>query len=259
MKSHPYARFINWTAATYIEERRPGTGQSQAVFTWLRAYGITAARVDAFLRLGGQHAATMANALVMDILELSNSKVRQTLKDEYLLDALLHTWSSLADVYGRAATPAAQEVARLLLLDEGGHALIMAQGVGYPGEETLLRRYWLETDLLDLSQIHKGTAGFKDVGRLLEDIKRQRKELPQRPTPAQAPQQQQSVRPTSAHRKTPTSSAYQRPGTRTPDQDPDRLPPLPTSGRHWRHPSADLNDGLHGNWRDHWDNTLPER
>jgi hypothetical protein len=164
MKSHPYARFINWTAATYIEERQPGTGQSQAVLTWLRAYGITAARVDAFLRLSGQHSATMPNALVMDILELSNSKVRQTLKDEYLLDALLHTWSALADVYGRAATPADREVARLLLLGEAGHALIMAQGMGYPGAETLLRRYWMETELLDLSQIHKGTAGFKDVG-----------------------------------------------------------------------------------------------
>lgn len=145
MKSHPYARFITWTAATYIEERQPGTGQSPAVLTWLRAYGITAARVEAFLRLSGQRSATMPNALVMDILELSNSKVRQTLKDEYLLDAQLHTWSSLADLYGRAATPADREVARLQLMLEAGHALIMAEGTGYPGEGTLLRRYWLET------------------------------------------------------------------------------------------------------------------
>ncbi|MDT0168456.1 hypothetical protein [Pseudarthrobacter sp. BRE9] len=58
---------------------------------------------------------------------------------------------------------------------EAGHALIMAEGAGYPGEETLLRMYWLEAELLDLSQIHKGTAGFKDVGSDLEYIKRQRK------------------------------------------------------------------------------------
>ncbi|WP_223994846.1 hypothetical protein [Arthrobacter sp. NicSoilB11] len=135
----------------------------------------------------------------MDILELSNSKVRQTLKDEYLLDALLHTWNSLADVYGRAATPANREVARLQLMVEAGHALIMAEGTGYPGEETLLRRYWLETEMLDLSRIHKGTADFKDVGSDLEYIKRQRKELPQRPTPVQLPQQQQ---PTSRLQRT---------------------------------------------------------
>lgn len=259
MKSHPYARFINWTAATYIEERQPGTEQSQAVLTWLRAYGITAARVDAFLRLSGQHSATMPNALVMDILELSNSKIRQTLKDEYLLDALLHTWGALADVYGRAATPADREVARLQLMVEAGHALIMAEGTGYPGEETLLRKYWLESDLLDLPQIHRGTVGFKNVGSDLEYIKRQRKELPQRPTPVRAPQQLSRTKPTSAQRKTPTPSANPRPGTCTPAQDPDRLPPLPTSGRHWRNPSGDLNDGLYGNWRDQWDNTLPER
>ncbi|MGO4189958.1 hypothetical protein [Pseudarthrobacter sp. TAF60_1] len=257
MKSHPYARFINWTAATYIEERRPGTGQSQATVTWLRAYGITAARVDALMRLNLEHSATMPNALVMDILELSNSKVRQTLKDEYLLDALLHTWGALADVYGRAATPADREVARLLFLDEAGHALIMAQGMGYPGAETLLRMYWLETELLDLSQIHKGTPGFKNVGKRLDYITRQRKELPKRPTHVQAPQQQQGTKPTSGQRKTQTPSANRRPGTSTPTQDPDRLPPLPTSGRHWRDPSENLNDGLYGNWRDHWDNTLP--
>ena len=37
MNSHSYALFINWTAATYLEERRPGAGQSQAIRTWLRA------------------------------------------------------------------------------------------------------------------------------------------------------------------------------------------------------------------------------
>lgn len=158
MNSHSYALFINWTAATYLEERRPGAGQSQAIRTWLRAYGVTAARVGAFLRLSPKHSATMPNELVMDILELGNSKVRQTLNDEYLLDALLHTWGALADVYGRAASPADREVARLLFLDEAGHALIMAEGMGYPGEETLLRKYWLETELLDLFLIRKGRA-----------------------------------------------------------------------------------------------------
>lgn len=171
MKSTPYALFIKWTAATYTEERLPGAGHSQAVLGWLRAYGITAARVEAFLRLSHEHSITMPNALVMDILELGNSKVRQTLKDEYLLDALLHTWGALADVYGKAATPADREVARLQLLVEAGHALIMAQGMRYPGAETLLRRYWRESELLDLSRVHKGTPGFKDVGRDLEYIK----------------------------------------------------------------------------------------
>jgi len=215
--------------------------------------------VDAFLRLNGQHSTTMPNALVMDILELSNSKVRQTLKDEYLLDALLHTWCALTDLYGRAATPADREVARLQLMLEAGHALIMAEGTGYPGEETLLKRYWLETDLLDLSQIHKGAQGFKDVGSDLEYIKRQRRNLPQRPIPVQVRRQQQPIKPTSAHSKTPTPSANPRPDTCTPAQDPDRLPPLPTSGRPLRNPSGDPNYGLYGNWRDHWDNTLPER
>jgi hypothetical protein len=257
MKSHPYAPFIKWTAATYIEERRPDAGQSQAILAWLRAYGITAARVDAFLQLSREQSATMPNALVMDILELSNSKVRQTLKDEYLLDALLHTWGALAEVYGRAATQADRELARLLLLVEAGHALIMAQGMGYPGAEILLRRYWRETELLDLSRIHIGTPGFKEVGRDLEYIKRLRKDLPKRPTPVQALQQQQCIKPNSVQGKTPNPSANQRQDTSTSAHDEDRLPVLPTSGRHWRDPSANVTYGLFGNWRDHWDNTLP--
>lgn len=228
MNSHSYALFINWTAATYLEERRPGAGQSQAIRTWLRAYGVTAARVGAFLRLSPKHSATMPNELVMDILELGNSKVRQTLKDEYLLDALLHTWGALADVYGRAASPADREVARLLFLDEAGHALIMAQGMGYPGEETLLRKYWLETELLDLSRIRKGTSGFKDVGKHLEYIKRQRKDLPKRPAPAQAEQQPQSKNPVSVQGKTPTPPVNQRANTSSPIQGRDRLPVLCT-------------------------------
>lgn len=248
MKSHPYALFIKWTAATYVEERLPGGGQSQAVLDWLRAYGITAARVEAFLRLSREHPATMPNALVRDILELGNSKVRQTLKDEYLLDALLHTWGALADVYGRAAAPAGREVARLQLLVEAGHALIMTQGMGYPGAETLLRRYWRETELLDLSRMHKGTPGFRDVGRDLEYIKGQRKDLPKRPAPVQAQLQPQPLKPISVRGKTPTPSANQCLATST---------SLPTSGRHWRNPSENVIDGLFGNWRDHWDNTLP--
>lgn len=255
MKSHPYALFIQWTAATYIEERVPGSGPSQAVVAWLRAYGITAARVEAFLRFSPEHSITMPNALVMDVLELSTSKVRKTLKDEDLLDALLHTWCALADVYGKTATPAGREVARLQLLAEAGHALIMAQGMGYPGAETLLRRYWREAELLDLSRIHKGAPGFKEVGADVEYIKGQRKYLPKRPAPTQ--QQPQPIKPISVQGKTPKPPVNQYLGTRTSGQDEDRLPPLPTSGRHWRNPSEDITDGYYGNWRDHWDNTLP--
>lgn len=258
MKSTPYALFIKWTAATYTEECLPGAGHSQAVLGWLRAYGITAARVEAFLRLSHEHSIMMPNALVMDILELGNSKVRQTLKDEYLLDALLHTWGALADVYGKAATPADREVARLQLLVEAGHALIMGQGMRYPGAETLLRRYWRESELLDLSRVHKGTPGFKDVGRDLEYIKGQRKDLPKRPAPVHAQLQPQPKKPISLQEKTPKPSAANKcPGTPMSAKDEDRLPPLPTSGRHWRNPSEDVTDGFYGNWRDHWDNTLP--
>lgn len=195
----------------------------------------------------------MPNALVMDILELSNSKVRQTLKDEDLLDALLHTWCALADVYGKTGTPNDREVARLQLLAEAGHALIMAQGMGYPGAKTLLRRYWREADLLDLSRIHKGSPGFKEVDADLEYIKGQRKYLPKRPAPAQHPQ---PTKPISVQGKSLKPPANQRPETPTSAQDEDRLPPLPTSERHWSNPE-DVTDGYCGNWRDHWDNTLP--
>jgi hypothetical protein len=136
----------------------------------------------------------------------------------------------------------------------------MAQGMGYPGEETLLRKYWLETELVDLSRIRKGTSGFKDVGKHLEYIKRQRKDLPKRPAPAQAEQQPQSKNPVSVQGKTPTHPVNQRANTSSPIQGRDRLPVLPTTGRqHRRNPFENLIDGLYGNWRDHWDNTLPER
>lgn len=64
MKSHPYALFIQWTAAAYAEERLSDSVPSQAVLVWLRAYGITAARVEAFLRLSPEHSTTMLSAMV---------------------------------------------------------------------------------------------------------------------------------------------------------------------------------------------------
>lgn len=257
MKSHPYTRFITWTAATYIEERRPGTKQSESILIWLRAYGVTAARVDAFLRLSYGHVATMPIAMVMDILELSNSKVRQTLKDEYLLDALLNTWDALADMYGKAGTPADRELVRLRLLGEAGHALIMAQGMTYPGAESLLRKYQTDTELLDLSQIHKGTPGFKRVGILLQEIKRQRKVLPKQPTPGPVSQKQRLIPTAAAQKRTPLPPMDPHSGNTAVAHDEDRIPDLPTRGRCRHNPSDNLNFGMFGNWRDHWDNTLP--
>ncbi|WP_416417163.1 hypothetical protein [Paenarthrobacter aromaticivorans] len=257
MKSNPYSRFINWTAAAYIQECRPNAEKSQATSEWLKAYGITAARVDAFLRLFRDHASTMPNALVLDVLELSNSQVRQTLEDEDLLDALLHTWSALAEVYGKASTPAGRELARLQLLIESGHALLMAQNRAYPARGTLLARYWRESEQLDLTRIPRSTPGFKDIGKDLEYMRQLRRDVQKRYLPRQAARNQRAVQPVSAPFKTADAPAAQRHGVHGSAYDQDRLPDLPVSRRHWRDGCSSITDGLFGNWRDHWDNTLP--
>lgn len=257
MNSNPYSRFINWTDAAYIQERLPEAEESQATHEWLKAYGITAARMDVFLRLFRDHSTTMPNALVLDILELSNSQVRQTLEDEYLLDALLHTWSALAEVYGKAATPAERELARLQLLIEFGHALLMAQDRAYPGTVTLRARYWQECELLDVTRISRSTPGFKDVGRDLEHMRQLRRDVQKRYLPPQASRHQRAVRPVSGQRKTADTVTPKHDGLKGIPYDLDRLPDLPVSRPHRRDGRSSMTDGLFGNWRDHWDNTLP--
>lgn len=258
MNSNPYSRFINWTDATYIQERRPDTEEAQATHEWLKAYGITAARMEVFLRLFRDRSTIMPNALVLDILEPSNSQVRQTLEDEYLLDALLHTWSALAEVYGKAASPAERELARLQLLIESGQALLMAQGQAYPGTGTLLARYWQESGQLDLTQIPRSTPGFKDIGTDLEFMRLLRRDVQKRYLPPQASRHKRAVQPVSGQRKTADTAAAQHDGgLKGIAYDEDRLPDLPVSRPHWRDGRSSMTDGLFGNWRDHWDNTLP--
>ncbi|MFF1832347.1 hypothetical protein [Paenarthrobacter sp. NPDC058040] len=252
MKKHQYAPFIEWAAATFIKERRQSATPSPATLAWLRAYGITAGRVDVFLRHGLGHSATMPNGLVMDILELSNSNEREAVEEDYVIDAMLHTWTALAQVYGRTATPSELEVARLQLMVEAGYALIMADGTKFPGGGRLLRLYWRENALLDLTRIERGPHDLKIIALSVELDKSQRRALP-RPDCVAAPQLQprlEASRQLSGLEPNSTATSVQ-------TYDEDRLPVLPIMGRHWHDPSRNLAYGLYGNWRDRWDNTLP--
>ncbi|MCF3140813.1 hypothetical protein LRQ04_16275 [Paenarthrobacter sp. AR 02] len=269
MKIHQYSNFIEWTANTYLEERKHADKDSQETRCWLRSYGITAGRVNAYLRGRQGSGATMPNSLVMDILEIGHSKERETVEELYSIDALLSTWSALAQVYGRTATPAELEVARVELIAEAAYALIMTAAQGFPGRGSLLRLYWQESELLDLTLIRKSTPGLSSVGANLELIKRFRKDLPKKPKSLHLPRRRKTLEGASQ----PITPVDQ--GAVQPVADPksdiptaksitpvdpygeDRLPALPTSGRHWSEPSKNSFYWVYGNWPDRWDNTLP--
>lgn len=255
MQSHPYAPFIKWAMSTYFRGHWEDAGKSKATMDWLKSFGITAGRVDAFLRRDHQEDSTLPNSLVLDIVELSSSRVRQTLEEEGLLDALLYTWTGLANVYGRVSTPAHREMTRLELVVDAGHALVSARGTGFPGTAAMIRQYWRESERLDLNLIRRGTQGFKHVGSGLELIKLHREVLrptkragkpaPKRSVQRMVPQERNEPRTSPAPGKVAPKSPY----------DADRLPALPTSGARMGE-SAGRDYGLFGNWRDHWRNML---
>lgn len=253
MTSHPYTPFVQWTVNTYFRGTWGDVDLSTTTIAWLRSFGITAGRVDGYLRLGHPCGRSLPNSLVLDILELSHSPVSQTLQDEFL-QCLLRTWTELTEVYGRTAVPSDREANRLELLAEWGHALGKLPGTHFPGGCSLLLQYRCERARLDLTQLRKDKVSFKYVGIVLELLKI-REQIIGRDILAPSLNLKLAPQPTSS-RKTPPSINPPKRGPRNYDCEADRLPCLSTSRIQMTDLSARLVYELNGIWRDHWRNTL---
>ncbi|MDQ0664074.1 hypothetical protein QFZ35_002572 [Arthrobacter ulcerisalmonis] len=254
MTSHPYIPFVQWTVNTYFRGSWDALDISASpTIAWLRAFGITAGRVDRFLRIGHPCGCSIPNSLVLDILELSHSPVSQTLQDEFL-QCLLRTWMELTEVYGQTAVPSDREVNRLELLAEWGHALRNLPGSHFPGGCSLLMQYRYERSRLDLTQLRRSKVGFKYVGIVLELMKI-REQIIGRDVLAPSLDLKPAPRPIAC-RKTPPSINPPKRGPRNCGSEDDHLPCLPTSRMQRMDPSACLDYELNGIWRDHWRSTL---
>lgn len=250
MTAHPYAPFVQWAAFSYFRGSWHDPDMSKPTMAWIRSFGVTAARIDRFLKLGHSSGHTLPNSLVLDIIELENSP----LSNDDCLSGLLRTWTAMADVYGRVTTPSELEMSRLDLLADWGHALMGLPGSGFPGGAVMVTQYLDERRRLDLSQLRKDEDDFKYVGLVLKLLKLQEQLV----WPLQSvarPAQQQAGRPIAGARKAPTSGAARNQCTQNSDYEDDRLPCLPTSRR--IEPLANVAYELYGNWREDWRNTLP--
>jgi hypothetical protein len=52
MTAHPYAPFIQWVAFSYFRGSWHDLDIPKPTMAWIRSFGVTAARIDRFLKLG---------------------------------------------------------------------------------------------------------------------------------------------------------------------------------------------------------------
>lgn len=160
MTAHHYTPFVQWAAFRYFRGSWHDMDLSEPTKAWIRSFGVTAARLDGFLKLRHSRGDALPNSLVLDIIELQNSPLSKALNDDYLR-GLLNTWVAMADVHGRGAAPSELEMNRLELLADWGNALVALPGSGFPGGTVMVTRYVDERRRLDLSQLRKDNSDFK--------------------------------------------------------------------------------------------------
>jgi hypothetical protein len=79
MAAHPYAPFVQWATFSYFRGSWHDLDISKPTMAWIRSFGVTAARIDRFLKLGHSGGHTLPNSLVLDIIELENSPLSRAL------------------------------------------------------------------------------------------------------------------------------------------------------------------------------------
>lgn len=257
MKSHPYAPFIKWAMTTYFRGHWDDVGKSKATFDWVKSIGITAVEWTCFCALIIPWAApcqirwswTSLNSVVHRCDELWLKMV--------CLTHCLVLGKEMADVYGRVSAPADREMARLGLLMEWGNAVVHLPGNEFPGGNALVRQYWQERGRLDLDLLRPGRDNFKYVGIVVNLLSLHRRMLRSTEPIIRSSQGRTSNQSLPESRNEATSLVASGRDAQERAFERDRLPKLPTSDSRWKSASTSLADGLFGNWRDHWDNTLP--
>lgn len=259
MEQHPYAPFVRW-ARRYCTDRiyRNG-GPAGSAQEWIDSFGVVAGRIHRYLELGHPGAQALPASLVLDIVELEESRyARFPIEDPRR--ALIETWSGLAWVYGIAGTPGDREFHRLDLLTDWAAAFEAAARTDFPGQSLLLHRFRQECRRLDLTCLRQEDHDFEYVGFLVELLKLYRTLLPtvasgnapaHRQFPGKPNGQAVRVRRTQTGRQPAAASPN---GTRA-------ISPTYEAGskRAMKERQTYAGHALYGNWSDHWRNTLPGR
>ncbi len=244
--------YLNWTKNMLRNEERPVVSRMPGIREWTVCLSATAARIHRFLQLGHEGSKTLPQFLVLDIIELDQAALTDALDDEGLLKNFVFFWSAVADVYGSTGTSSQTEAKRLDLLVEWSLLLTALPGSSYPGVKLLALRYRHERARLALTKLRKENNDFAHVALSLQLVQEHEATLGMRwemksavftrvdETDGGGPQNRRQLPPEFAAEAMPS-----RPGFR---------PAAATRG-HMQEPTLLLE--LHGNWRDHWTNTLP--
>lgn len=240
MKDQLSQSYVQWAHQRFLRSANLNGGASTVATTWIWSFGKVAGKVQNYLESGHVMAHTLPPALVQEILELAQSSYARFPEGD-ARRVLIDTWSGLAHVYGSAGSSANREMDRLVMLTDWAEAIEALRYSGFPGLRRMAAGYQAERRRLDLTKLRHDRHNFKYVGALLDLLKLY--EPRPRPTRSATVAKRRGVddrRPTVC---------------RSGQSDATR------DGRHVRGAKplmGRLAIELHGNWRDHWRNTLPE-
>lgn len=164
----PYA---DWTKGMLRAEDRAVVSRMPGIREWSQCFSATAARIDRFLQLGHEGSQTLPQSLVLDIIELDQAGLTDTLNAEGLLKNFVLFWGAVADVYGSTGTSFQIEAKRLDLLMEWSLLLTTLPGSAYPGLKLLGSRYRCERARLALTKLRKGKTAFAQVALCLQLVR----------------------------------------------------------------------------------------
>lgn len=245
--------YVNWTKNMLRNDERPAVSRMVGIREWTLCFSATAARIDRFLQLGHEGSKTLPQSLLLDIIELDHSWLTDALNDEGLLRNFTYFWSAAADVYGSVDTCSHIEAKRLDLLVEWSLLLAALPGSSYPGVKLLTPRYQHERARLALTKLRKEEIDFAHVALGLRLVQEQEAKLG-------VHWDMQSAAFTRIDRTAAGRGAKStlQPGNRCGGKSVSRDSVFPGAAsivRATEKPAVRI--VVHGNWRDHWTNTLP--
>ena len=244
--------YVNWTKSMLRYHERSVVVQVPGIQEWSLCFSATAARIDRFLQLGHEGCLTLPQSLVLDIVELDQGAPSDALASDGLLKNFVLFWSALADVYGSSGTRSQTEAKRLELLMEWSLLLTALPGTNYPGVKLLAPRYRHERARLALTKLRKGTTDYAHVALGLQLVQEHEASLGMRWDMRSASFSRIDE---AAGRGLKSSlQPWNRCRGKLNTHDQEFLVGA-SSVRAVKKPTLTLE--LHGNWRDHWSNTLP--
>lgn len=240
MKDQLSQSCIQWAHQRFLSSAKLNGGASTVAASWVWSFGQVAGQVHNYLESGHLVADALPAALVQEILELAqDSSVRFPEGDARRV--LIDVWRGLAHVYGAVGSSENLEMDRLEMLTDWLVAIEELEDSGYPGLPIMAAAYRTERRRLDLTKLRHDLHDFRYVGALL-DLLKLYKPRPRhtRSAPAAKPRGVDNRKPTAC--RSGHSDAIR-------DSRHDRMS---------KRSMETLGDELYGNWRDHWQNTLPQ-